>query len=296
MKKNIENLGNLDQIRTFVMIVEENGFAAAARKQQISTAAISRQIKALEKTLGTQLLKRTTRKISLTDLGAQYFEHCKTAIAELTAAQEAISGSQKEPAGTIKILSNRYFAFSRIIPRLKEFTQRYPKLNVELKLDENFPDLEKEKIDLVIGVTAIEQADLVRRRIADTQQILCASPEYLKKHGTPKKPEDLKNHVLLVHSGSCKKMETMTFKGNKTIDIKPLLQIDDASALLECTLNGMGISRLRDYMVELAIKEKKLIEVLASYREPAQPIYLYYSSSRYLKAKIRHFIDFYLDK
>lgn len=286
---------NFAQINTFVMVVEENSFAAAARKQNISTAAISRQIAGLEKSLGVQLLKRTTRKLRLTEIGEQYFAHCKAALAELMVAQHSISGSQRSPSGTLKILSNRYFAFTKIIPLLATFMVWYPQLRVELELAERIPDFEKEKIDVLFGLPVPNEGydDLVRKRVATTQHCLYAAPSYLKKQGTPKKPDDLRGQSVLLHTGARSQANTFIFKGNKQVVVDSTLQINDAGALLQCAINGMGIVKLRDYMAQDALRKKQLVEILADYREPAQSIYLYYQSSKYLQSKIRCFIDFY---
>ena len=288
---------NLTQINSFILVVEEHSFAAAARKQNISTAAISRQISTLENSLGVQLLKRTTRKLMLTEIGEQYFVHCKTAQAALLAAEHSISGSQKAPTGTLKVLSNRYFAFTRIIPELAKFMARYPQLKIELELAERIPDFENEKVDVLFGLPVPAEGfdQLVRKRVATTQQLICAAPSYLKKHGTPRKPEDLRDHIVLSHTGGRSQANTLIFKGNKKVIADSTLQINDAAALLECAINGMGIVKLRDYMVKNALMKKQLVEVLADYREPAQSIYLYYQSSKYLQSKIRCFIDFYCD-
>lgn len=284
---------NFDQIQTFITIVEEKSFAAAAHKLGLSTAAVSRQIARLEEALGTKLLQRTTRKISLTDSGEQYFLHCKNALNELTAAQAIIANKKNEPEGVLRVMSNRYLAFTHILPRLADFMKQYPKLQVDLELAERLPDFEKEKIDLALGLSLEGPADSIRKRVATTQQIVCASPGYLKKHGTPKTPADLETHHILAHSGSRELATKISFKNKKEIDVKPIFYVNDAQALLACALKNMGIIKLRDYMVQDALEKKQLVEVLESYREPAQSIYLYYPSSRYLPIKIRFFIDFY---
>ncbi len=135
--------------------------------------------------------------------------------------------------------------------------------------------------------------DYVRRRIATTQEIVCAAPAYLKKWGVPQKPSDLTKHPILMHSGAPKLVNTLLFKGDTEVTVQPIAYFNDAKALVECTINGMGISKLRDYMMEQEIAKGRLVEILPSYRTPAQSIYLYYQANRYLQPKIRSFIDFY---
>jgi DNA-binding transcriptional LysR family regulator len=286
-------MSNLEQIKTFIMVVEENSFAAAARKRRISTAAISRQVTNLETSLGVQLLKRTTRRLMLTEMGQKYFEHCKNALAELATAEDAINNAQQEPTGILRITSNRYFAFKVILPRLGDFMAQYPKLKLDLEIAERFPNIEKEKIDILVGTTLEGDKNLVRRRIAMTQQIVCAAPRYLKKFGTPEKPGDLVKHQILAHSGLRSMTNTMTFKANRQVVVQPCAYINDAGALMSAAEQGLGIIKLRDYMLEEVLEKKRLVEILKKYREPAQPIYYYYQANRYLETKIRCFIDFY---
>jgi DNA-binding transcriptional LysR family regulator len=229
----------------------------------------------------------------LTEMGQKYFEHCKNALAELATAEDAINNAQQEPTGILRITSNRYFAFKVILPRLGDFMAQYPKLKLDLEIAERFPNIEKEKIDILVGTTLEGDKNLVRRRIAMTQQIVCAAPRYLKKFGTPEKPGDLVKHQILAHSGLRSMTNTMTFKANRQVVVQPCAYINDAGALMSAAEQGLGIIKLRDYMLEEVLEKKRLVEILKKYREPAQPIYYYYQANRYLETKIRCFIDFY---
>lgn len=286
-------MSKLEKIITFIDIVEENSFAGAARKQKISTAAISKQLSLLEDELGTQLLKRTTRQITLTEIGAQYYEQCKKVLVELQEAENAIAGSQREATGILRITCNRHFSFHKIIPRLPEFIAQNPKLQINFEIAERFPDLAHEKIDIVYGVTIEGPPDLVRRRVDHTRYVLCASPGYLSKHGTPNSPNDLHKHLYISHSMR-KPMDMLSFADGKEIYVQPFLLLNDTHAMRECALNDMGIIKLHDYEVADALKAGSLIELLPEYKSPKIPIYLYYQKSRYLLPKIRRFIDFYV--
>lgn len=285
-------MSKFEQIITFISVIEENGFAAAARKKGVSTAAISRQITALEKKLSSQLLKRTTRSISLTEIGTEYYQRCKNALNELHEAESAISNSKDEATGSLHIMANRYFAITHLLPRLAEFIRLNPKLQIHFQLAERLPNLEKEGIDILFGVSIEGTAELVRRRVATTRYVLCASPKYLKKRGRPKQPSDLIKHHYITHSIR-KPNNLVSFKDGKEIYVTPTLWLNDSYAMRECAIRDMGIVNLHDYMVADAIKDGKLIEVLKEYQEPKKNIYLYYQQSRYLQPKIRRFIDFY---
>lgn len=285
-------MSKFDQIEAFISVVEENGFAAAARKKSLSTAAISRQVSLLEQELGAQLLARTTRKTSLTQVGETYYRQCKKTLDELQTAENTIAESKDEATGVLNIVANRYFAVRHLLPKLAEFMRENPALHIHFQLAERFPHFEKEGIDILFGVSVEGSADLVRKRVLTTRYILCASPAYLKKHGTPKTPQDLLKHRYITHSIR-EPNDVIVFKDNKEIRVQPTLWLNDSFAMRECAIRDMGIVNLHDYMVDKALKEGKLIELLPKHQEPQRYVYLYYQQNRYLQPKIRRFIDFY---
>jgi DNA-binding transcriptional LysR family regulator len=288
-------MSKLERINAFISVVEHNGFAAAARRHGVSTAAISRQVTRLESDLKVALLQRTTRHIALTEIGAEYYQYAKKALAELAEAELAITDSQGEPTGLLSVTSSRYFALTYLIPQLPEFMALNPKLQVKVELAERFPDLVKEDIDLIFGVSMEGHALLVRRRVATTRYILCASTTYLEKYGEPHTPTDLIKHRYITHSMR-KPDNVVIFKDNKKIYVEPILWLNDSRAMCECAIQGMGIVNLHDYIVTDALKDGRLVEVLPGFCEPEQPVYLYYQQSRYLQPKIRRFIDFIIAK
>ena len=238
---------HFSQIAAFIAVVEQNSFAGAARQQGVSTAAVSRQVARLEAELHAQLLHRTTRRVTLTEIGAQYYQQCKKALGELAEAEKTISASRSVATGTLSITSSRYFALQYLLPRLPGFMAQNPALEVKIELAERFPDLERENIDLIFGMSMPESLDLVRKRVATTRYVLCASPGYLKKRKTPKVPEDLIQHRYIAHSMR-QPDNVVTFKNNREIMVKPVLRINDSQALRECAVQGMGIVQLHDYM------------------------------------------------
>lgn len=285
-------MSKLERISTFISVVDENGFAAAARKKGVSTAAVSRQITALESELGTQLLQRTTRQLELTEMGDEYYQQCKKTLNELFDAEVALSQSKKEATGVLHVMANRYFAITYILPKLPEFMRLNPNLRISFQLAERFPNLEKDGIDILFGVSVEGSDELVRRRVTTTRYVLCASPKYLKKYGRPKTPTDLIKHHYISHSIR-KPDNAIEFKDGKTVHVNPLLWLNDSYAMRGCAMEGMGIVNLHDYMVADALSDGRLIEVLHEYQEPEKHVYLYYRKSRHLQPKIRRFIDFY---
>lgn len=285
-------MSKLERISAFISVVDENGFAAAARKNSVSTAAISRQISALEEELGVELLQRTTRQIFLTEIGNEYYQQCKKMLNQLQDAENAIAGSQHEATGILTIASSPHFALRYLFPYLSQFMELNPKLQIRFNFAERFPDLVKEEIDVLFGVSMEGPPELVRRRITTTRYVICASPKYLKKFGMPKVPSDLVNHRYITHT--MRKPDNMiTFKDDKKIYIDPYLWLNDSRMMRECAIKDMGVVKLHDYMVADALKEKKLIEILSEFKESPQSVYLYFQQRRYLQPKIRKFIDFF---
>lgn len=286
-------MNRLEYINAFIHVVEESSFVGAAKRLSISTAAISRQISALEKYLGVQLLKRTTRRVNLTDMGIEYYELCKTTLMHLFEAEQSITCHQKEAVGKLRLNATRFLALSIILPKLPKFLAENPKLQVNLEIAERFPDLMKEGIDILFGVSMEGPNDLVRRRIMTTRYVLCAAPQYLKKYGIPKSPHDLHKHIYITHSMR-KPIDVIQFKDGNEIYLESSLQINDIAAMRECALQGMGIAKLQEYEIKELLEKGKLIEVLKEYGTDSYPVYLYYQQCKYIPAKIRRFIDFYL--
>lgn len=285
-------MNKLDAIQAFITVTEEASFASASKKLKISSPAISRQIAALEKSLGVLLLQRTTRKLMLTDAGEIYFHECKKILADLKLVDESITRSQKEASGVLHVLSNRYFAEQYLLPRLKQFMIKNPKLHLKLELAERFPDLSEESIDIIFGISMEGPPNLVQKQVASTRYVLCASPQYIKSAGMPKHPNDLKMHHYITHSMR-KPDNVIPLDKKRDVMVNPYLSFNDCAAMLSVAINGMGLVRLHDYIVKDALMSGKLIEILPQYHQKAIPVFLYYAQNKYLHPKIRKFIDFF---
>lgn len=287
-------MSKLGQIATFIKVAENSSFALTARSLKLSTAAVSKQISQLEDNLGVQLLYRSTRRVELTEIGKIYFAHCKRIINEVDEADALISQTHQEPFGELRVTAGRHFAERYIVPHLAEFMEHFRKIRISLELTERVPDLEKEGIDILIGMSIPGPADSIQRVIEKTRYVLCASPDYLKKYGTPKRPQDLIGHQYITHS--MRRPDDVILFKNDSIHVEPLLRLNDTKAMLQCALEGVGIIKLHEYVVREAIEQKKLVEILSSFAENELSIYLCYQARRYLQPKIRRFIDFVLGK
>ena len=285
-------MNKLECISTFIAVIEENSFAKAAKKLGYSTAAVSRQITKLEQDLQVQLLSRTTRRLTMTELGVAYYQQCKKTLSDFNEAELMIKGSQKEASGVLNLMCNRYFAETYILPGLHEFMQHNPRLHIKIYVAEKFPDIIQKGIDIIFGISMEGPAELKRRQIASTRYVLCASPNYLKKYGTPQEAHDLTKHRYITHRMRVPD-NVIKFDNDEEIFLDPILWLNDSRLMRDCALQGLGIVRLHDYMLKNALDNKQLIEILPELNQKIIPVYLYYQPSRYLQPKIRNFIDFF---
>lgn len=283
------------QMQTLVLVSALGSLAAAARKLGISPAAVSKQLTKLEQELGLQLLVRTTRKIEFTDPGKSYCFQCQRILEEVEAASAMISQIKAIPSGPLKVVSGRHFAVTYILPFIKEFLLEYPEIELNLELAERIPDLNAEAIDVSIGMSISAQGDVIQKKIATTFYTLCASPDYLKSFGIPKKPEELKYHRYITHSMR-KPDDELQFNKNESIILKPYIRVNDAQTMLNFALAGLGIAKLHHYVVKEHIERGELQEVLGAYTKGEIPLYVAYPQRRYIAAKVRCFIDFITNK
>lgn len=286
---------NLSQMETFILTAELGSLAAAGRKLGISPAAVSKQLTKLEEELGLQLMLRSTRKLELTEVGSNYCLQCKRIFEEVEAAAALVSQVKAVPHGQLKVVSGRHFATTYIVPHMKEFLLKYPKIELNLELAERMPDLNVEAVDVLIGMSLSASGDVIQRRIATTRYVLCASPDYLKKFGVPKKPGDLKTHRYIAHSMR-KPDNELTFDDGKSVMLNPYIRANDAQAMVDFALDGLGIIKLHDYAVKDGLERGILKEVLAEYNQSPLPIYVAYPQRRFISSKVRIFIDFIIDK
>ena len=286
---------DLSQMKTFVLTSELGSLAAAARILGISSAAVSKQLTRLEKELGLQLILRSTRRLELTEVGINYSLQCRRILEEVEAASALISQIKVIPNGILKVVSGRHFATSYIVPHMKEFLLRYPKIELNLELAERVPDLNVEAIDVLIGMSISPTGDAIQKRIATTSYSLCASPGYLEQFGMPEKPDDLKNHRYIAHSMR-KPDNELQFHDKEVVIITPYIRVNDAQTMLNFALDGLGIVKLHHYVVKKHLEQGVLQELLTSYKNSDVPIYVAYPQRRFIASKVRCFIDFITEK
>lgn len=283
-------------LTSFIEVVNRCSMAKAAHYLKITPAAISKHILSLENALGLQLLKRSTRQIHLTSDGLIYLEHAKKIIEAYKEAEAALSHSKKEIEGTLKLVCGPEIGNLYVLPYLNDFLKRYPKLRLQVELTQTLPDVEKENVDVVIGLSSGLPEHWIQRTLLHARWVFCASPEYLQKYGTPKKPVDLAEHQIVTRIQR-QPNNVIQFKTGELILFEPYIYFNDTRAMRKSALNGMGIVQLHDYIVANDLKEKRLVEILSKYTEQRQtiPIHITYLPTGQMHIKIRKFIDYMVE-
>jgi DNA-binding transcriptional LysR family regulator len=287
---------NLNNVETFIFVVETNSFTRAAKVRGISRAAASKHVRQLEENLGVMLLVRSTREIALTDEGKIVYEECRRILDSVSEVEAMLSGLKDEPSGLLSVVSGPVFSHNYIIPYLDEFIKKYPKISLKLDLRHLMPNMLEEKVDVVVGVYGSAPPDAIQRTVIQTRRIMCASPTYLMQAGRPKKPEDLLEHVLIIHPVHPND-SSIVLKGDKKFNLAPNVIINDQLAIKKCALNNMGIVYVQSHVVMQELQKGSLVEILQDFTEKKDniPIFLYYLQRRYLHSKIRVFIDFIIN-
>ncbi len=284
-------------IPVFVAVVENGGFSAAARTLGISKSAVSKRINQLEAHLGVRLLHRTTRKLSLTEAGERYFEHAAQALTAAGQAEDAVTELQGEPQGNLKISSPMSFGRLHVAPLIPKLLQRYPKLQIDLVMDDRKVDLVAGGFDVAIRAGNLPASTLIARKLAPVRQVLCASPDYIDRYGRPGTPAELSSHncALYSYSSDADEWTLIGEDGPETVTVSGSYQVNNSEALLEALKEGVGIGRLPTFVAGPDLKTGQLVKLFESYRLPDFTIYAVSPERQYLPAKVRVFLDFAIE-
>ncbi|MGQ0658561.1 MAG: LysR family transcriptional regulator [Chromatiales bacterium] len=290
---------DLMRMATFARVVEAKSFSEAARRLGMSKSQVSKQVASLERSLRARLLNRTTRKLSLTEIGAAYYEHCARIVEEVKEAELAVSQFRSEPRGVIRVNASVEFGTLQVAPALPAFLAQFPEVSVDMTLSDRSIDLAEEGCDLAIRVAWKDEPGLtvVARELAPSQRKVCATPNYLERHGVPQAPNDLVHHNCLTYTGSGSKDDWWSFvgpEGEITVPVSGNLRINDNEALWQAARGGLGIAFLPTYIVGQDLQQGVLRAVLTEYMPGERSIYAIYLPTRHLSPKVRAFIDFFL--
>lgn len=290
-------MDDLNAIISFVRVVQANSFAGAARRLGMSPSQLSKQISKLEQQLGTRLLRRTTRSLSLTEAGSIYYGHGTRIVEELESSREAVTRLQSEPSGHLRISALPSMTHSVIVPALPDLLARYPALDVEIVAGERMVDLAEDGFDLALRITKEPPPGVVAKALCPVNYRLCASPDYLARNGRPQTPDDLQSHDLLGYPKSLVPMSWQFATAMTTL--RPLrfrFEINSVEALLLLARRGAGIAVLPTYAAGPALRTGELIEVLPGELVLAgHLLYAIYLPNRFGSPKIRAFMEFLAD-
>ncbi|OFA04569.1 LysR family transcriptional regulator [Duganella sp. HH101] len=296
----------MDKLRSmeiFVAVVDAGNFTAAASAFQLSPVMVGKHIAHLEATLGARLLTRTTRRQSLTEIGAQYVEQCRAILAQIAAAETGAEAMRSVPRGRLRITAPVSFGSEWLAPAISDYLRLHPEVSVDLSLNDRMVDMVEEGYDAAVRIGALDDSAMIARPLFNYGMAICASPAYLKKHGTPQTPDDLAHHECLdfmvgsvgvrwrlqsvheVHHGRSKRaLPASRFRTNS------------GQALRVAALKDFGILMQAEVLLAQDIAAGRLVPILCDYLPPARPMNLVYSRDRRATPKLTTFIDFVVER
>lgn len=286
-------------LKAFVTVVDEGGFAAAARALGQSRSAVNRLVITLEDELGAQLLNRTTRSVAATASGRAYYERARSILDQLEEADRSLGEMQETPVGDMRINAPMSFGTMHLSPAVADFVARHPAIRVQLDLNDRFVDVVEEGYDLTIRIAEPrEDANLVDHRIAGIRRVLCASPDYLARHGEPASPDGLKSHACL-HYGNLLSGNVWRLAGpdgEVAVTANGVMCSNNGEVLSDAAVRGLGITLLPTFIVGRELQAGRLVTVLPDYAPSTLTLCAIYPPSRHLSAKIRLLTDFLTER
>jgi len=289
-------MDRLTSLTAFVRVVDSGGFSAAGRRLNMSTTMVSNHIQALEDRLGARLLNRTTRKVSLTEVGKAYYDRCTQILADLEQADDIAGALQSTPRGTLRIYTATHIV-QFIAPVVAEFLKLYPEVKVDLTIGERTVDMIDEGFDLAIRLTPPPDSSLIVRSLATWRHVLCCSPGYLEQHGPLRQLSELADHNCLRHALYPYEDEWRFVDGNDapaSVRVSGNLISNSGETLRTSTLQGVGIWLAAGFLIADDLESGRLVRILPEYRPVEFAMNAVYPHRHHLSAKVRSFIDLLL--
>ena len=285
-------------MQLFARVVESGSFTAAAEALGISRALASKLMQTLEESLGVRLLNRTTRRVSLTDAGRNYYQRVSEILAQLAEAEAEAAELQVEPRGRMRLSAPISFSTRHLAPALSEFQRRYPRVELNLELSDRLVDLVDEGFDLAIRIGKLADSSLVARRIASACLVMVAAPAYLERAGAPRQPADLGKHNFMVYTLATRRDEVVLERDGRTeaTRVRGNLHVDNGDYIAAAALAGHGISVLPTFIVGDHMKRGELVPVLEQWSIPSIGFHAVYAQTRSLPAMTRVLIDFLVER
>ena len=289
------SVDRLRAMEVFVAVAEAGGLARAGARLGMSPPAVTRAVAMLEERLGTRLLNRTTRRLSLTEAGVRYLECARHLLGEIDVAERAAAGETAVPTGHVTITSSLTFGRMHLVALVGAFLRAEPRVTASMLMTDRVVNLVDEGIDLAVRIGALPDSSLVAHRVGETRRLLVASPDYLARRGTPTRPEELRDHDVIAFTGLMpgREWRHVAESGRPAaIALSPRLTVNDAAAALAAVERGEGIAVALSYMVAPLLAEARLSLVLERFAPAPVPVQIVYPHARLLAPKIRAFVDF----
>lgn len=294
----------LKAMTVFVRVVDTGSLTAAAAACDLSPTMVGNHLQALETRLGTRLIHRTTRKQQLSTFGRTYYERCVEILGLINDSEQLALDQLATPRGRLRVTAPVVFTNECLIPAIGDFCARYPEVNLDIVATDSLSDLIDDGFEAAIRIGALSSLDVVARRLMPYRLVLCASRAYLKAHGSPATPDDLRHHQCLTYAFAPRsewhaaQPEWTLYDGEASIRV-PVggrLKIDSAEALRRAAASGLGLAMLPAFLIERDLRARRLVEVLPDYAAPERPLHLVYLRERQTSPKLRCFIDFIVER
>ncbi|MEL7367956.1 MAG: LysR family transcriptional regulator [Myxococcota bacterium] len=284
-------MDRLYAMTVFSRVARLESFAAAARELHVSTTLVSRQVAQLEAHLGVRLLQRTTRRLSLTDVGAAYLDRCEQILSDVSEVEDALREGRDRPRGRLRVSAGMSFAQEQLNARMPDLLQTYPELEIELLLTDRRVDLVGEGIDIALRVGRLSESGLFARRLCVCRHIACVSPAYAKRHGVPDAPSSLASHVCIIDTNQPRIWRFEGADGDENHEPAGPYRVNSAHAACEAVLAGFGVAHLPTFVAGPRIEQGLLQPILLDYQTTELELYAAYPERRYLSSGVRSFVE-----
>lgn len=290
-------MDRLEDLRLFTLVAEGRSFTRAAEKLGLSKSAASRRVAELETRLGARLFNRTTRHISLTQVGEGFYHRVSQILDSLEEAERSVVSQHAAPRGVLKLAAPMSFGVKHLADAIARFMDQYPEVEIDMDLSDRFVDLVEEGYDMAVRIGRLKDSSLVARKLCPARIIVCASPGYLERQGVPQTPADLAQHHCLLYTGSANP-EQWPFRaapGSEEVRMARVggrLRANNGDALREAALAGQGITLLPSFIVGDDLAHGRLVPVLMEHTVSQSAVFAVYPASRHLSPKVRVFVDF----
>ena len=286
-------MDKLGAMKTFVQIIESGSLTRAADSLDTSLPTVVRTLAALERELGVSLLKRTTRRIHLTDEGSQYLELCRDILAATQEAEDMLVARRTEPVGKLSVTASVLFGRRYLGPILNDFLLRYPKVTAEVLFVDRVVNLIEEGMDVAVRIAHLRDSSIVAIPVGRVRRVVCASEKYLRRHGMPLTPNDVRGHRCVRHLGLVPRSEWHFRNGNRqlTVPISSTITCNEIESAIDACISGLGLGMFLSYMVAPHRKSGQLKYVLEKFETEPTPVQIVYPQARLMSNKVRVFVD-----